>query len=131
MRDIRLSKEMGFNGASKHHKIEAPQIPVSCGPHGIFGLDGGGPPGLQPPVHRGLGAAQRVLRSRCGYVQPGGASPLTGHVLSDGITVRGFVYTQLCDVEQETNGLLTYGRRPKIPLEVIRRINEGGSESND
>lgn len=40
-------------------------------------------------------------------------------------TVQGFVYTQLCDVEQETNGLLTYGRTPKIPLEVIRRINEG------
>ena len=27
MRDIRLSKEMGFNGASKHHKIEAPRYP--------------------------------------------------------------------------------------------------------
>lgn len=40
--------------------------------------------------------------------------------------VQGFVYTQLCDVEQETNGLLTYGREPKIPLETIRRINEGG-----
>ena len=40
--------------------------------------------------------------------------------------VQGFVYTQLCDVEQETNGLLTYAREPKIPLEMIRRINEGG-----
>lgn len=27
MRDIRLSKEMGFNGARKYHKIEAPRYP--------------------------------------------------------------------------------------------------------
>lgn len=39
--------------------------------------------------------------------------------------VQGFTYTQLCDVEQETNGLLTYDRMPKIPLETIRNINEG------
>ncbi len=39
--------------------------------------------------------------------------------------VQGFCYTQLTDVEQEINGLLTYDRRPKVPLETIRRINEG------
>jgi hypothetical protein len=39
-------------------------------------------------------------------------------------TVRGFCYTQLTDVEQEINGLLTYDRRPKVPLEQIRRIHE-------
>lgn len=38
--------------------------------------------------------------------------------------VQGFVYTQICDVEQEINGLLTYDREPKVPLEEIRRINE-------
>lgn len=42
-------------------------------------------------------------------------------------TVQGFVYTQLCDVEQETNGLLTYAREPKVQLDVIRKINEGRS----
>lgn len=42
-------------------------------------------------------------------------------------TVQGFVYTQLCDVEQETNGLLTYAREPKVQLDVIREINEGRS----
>lgn len=39
--------------------------------------------------------------------------------------VQGFVYTQLCDVEQEINGLLTYDREPKLPMEKIRTINQG------
>lgn len=38
--------------------------------------------------------------------------------------VQGYCYTQLTDVEQEINGLLTYDRQPKIPLESIRRIND-------
>jgi beta-galactosidase/beta-glucuronidase len=38
--------------------------------------------------------------------------------------VSGFCYTQLTDVEQEANGLLTYDRKPKIPVEDIRRIND-------
>ncbi|WP_274362309.1 glycoside hydrolase family 2 protein [Paenibacillus thermotolerans] len=36
--------------------------------------------------------------------------------------VQGFCYTQLTDVEQEINGLLTYDRTPKAPLERIRDI---------
>jgi beta-galactosidase/beta-glucuronidase len=36
--------------------------------------------------------------------------------------VQGFCYTQLTDVEQEINGLLTYDRKPKAPLEKIRQI---------
>ncbi|WP_040953058.1 glycoside hydrolase family 2 protein [Gorillibacterium massiliense] len=39
--------------------------------------------------------------------------------------VQGFCYTQLTDVEQEINGLLTYDRVPKAPLETIRAIVEG------
>ncbi|WP_230986891.1 glycoside hydrolase family 2 protein [Cohnella fermenti] len=39
--------------------------------------------------------------------------------------VQGFCYTQLTDVEQEINGLLTYDRKPKVPLETIRRIVDG------
>lgn len=39
--------------------------------------------------------------------------------------VQGYCYTQLTDVEQEINGLLTYDRKPKLPLEKIRAINEG------
>lgn len=38
--------------------------------------------------------------------------------------LHGFCYTQLTDVEQETNGLLTYDRQIKIPLEAIREMND-------
>jgi hypothetical protein len=40
--------------------------------------------------------------------------------------VPGFVgicYTQLTDVEQEVNGLLTYDRKPKFPVAALREIN--------
>lgn len=36
----------------------------------------------------------------------------------------GYCYTQLTDVEQEINGILTYDRKPKCDLKEIRRINE-------
>jgi beta-galactosidase/beta-glucuronidase len=39
--------------------------------------------------------------------------------------VQGYCYTQLTDTETEICGLLTWDREPKIPLELIRRINEG------
>lgn len=43
----------------------------------------------------------------------------------DSPCVQGFCYTQLTDVEQEINGLLTYDRQPKADLEKIRRITCG------
>jgi beta-galactosidase/beta-glucuronidase len=42
--------------------------------------------------------------------------------------VVGFCYTQLLDTEQETNGLLTVDRKPKLPLERIREIVTGRSD---
>ncbi|HHV09871.1 MAG TPA: glycoside hydrolase family 2 [Clostridiales bacterium] len=39
--------------------------------------------------------------------------------------IQGFCYTQLTDVEQEINGLLTYDRKPKADLEEIKRITCG------
>lgn len=39
--------------------------------------------------------------------------------------VRGFCYTQLTDVEQEINGLVTYEREPKAAIEKIRAITIG------
>lgn len=39
--------------------------------------------------------------------------------------VQGFCYTQLTDVEQEQNGLLTNQRVPKLPLEVIHALVTG------
>ncbi|MGO4937442.1 glycoside hydrolase family 2 protein [Fundicoccus sp. Sow4_H7] len=42
----------------------------------------------------------------------------------------GFCYTQLYDVEQEINGLLTYDRQPKCPLEKIKAINSQYHSNN-
>lgn len=36
----------------------------------------------------------------------------------------GICYTQLTDVEQEINGLLTYDRKPKFDSKALREINE-------
>ncbi|ANN35510.1 glycoside hydrolase family 2 (plasmid) [Bacillus thuringiensis serovar coreanensis] len=38
--------------------------------------------------------------------------------------LHGYCYTQLTDVEQEINGLLTYDRNPKCELSLIRNIND-------
>ena len=43
----------------------------------------------------------------------------------DSPLIQGYCYTQLTDVENEENGLLTYHRNVKIPLDTIRKINEG------
>jgi hypothetical protein len=42
--------------------------------------------------------------------------------LLDSTPVCGFCYTQLTDVEQEVNGLLSYDRKPKADLAKIRGI---------
>ncbi|WP_138495273.1 glycoside hydrolase family 2 protein [Paenibacillus pinistramenti] len=39
--------------------------------------------------------------------------------------ISGYCYTQITDVQQEVNGLLTEDRKPKVPLEKIREINLG------
>lgn len=44
--------------------------------------------------------------------------------VEDSKVVVGFCYTQLCDVEQEINGLLTYDRKPKCDLKLIKNIND-------
>jgi beta-galactosidase/beta-glucuronidase len=36
----------------------------------------------------------------------------------------GFCYTQLTDVEQEMNGLMTYDRKPKYDVRVVKEIND-------
>ena len=50
-----------------------------------------------------------------------GYGALVSALLESG-PVQGFCYTQLTDVEQEVNGLLTYDRRPKGDLARIREI---------
>ncbi len=44
--------------------------------------------------------------------------------LMDPGPVQGFCYTQLTDVEQEQNGLLTFDRVPKVDPELIRPITQ-------
>lgn len=39
-------------------------------------------------------------------------------------SLHGYCYTQLTDVEQEINGLLTYDRQPKVDLSAIKAIND-------
>lgn len=38
--------------------------------------------------------------------------------------VSGYCYTQLTDVEQEVNGLLTPNRQPKVDLAEVKKVNE-------
>lgn len=38
--------------------------------------------------------------------------------------LHGYCYTQLTDVEQEINGLLSYNREPKCELSKIKKIND-------
>ncbi len=38
--------------------------------------------------------------------------------------IAGFCYTQLTDIEQETNGLLTYDRKPKLDPTEVANIHE-------
>jgi len=44
--------------------------------------------------------------------------------LMDSGPVQGFCYTQLTDVEQEKNGLLTFERKPKIDPALVRPITQ-------
>jgi beta-galactosidase/beta-glucuronidase len=44
--------------------------------------------------------------------------------LMDPGPVQGFCYTQLTDVEQEQNGLLTFDRVPKVDPELVRPITQ-------
>lgn len=46
-------------------------------------------------------------------------------VIQDSEVLSGYCYTQLTDVEQEVNGLLTADRIPKVEVETIREINLG------
>ena len=43
--------------------------------------------------------------------------------LLDNPNMFGFCYTQLYDVEQETNGLYTYNREPKFDMKLFAAIN--------
>jgi len=52
-------------------------------------------------------------------------------VLNTSRMIAGFCYTQLTDTLQESNGLLTADREPKIALATIRSIVEGTCHRNE
>ena len=45
------------------------------------------------------------------------------HAIQDLDYIVGYCYTQLTDVQQEVNGLLTMDRQPKVSVEKVREIN--------
>ena len=49
--------------------------------------------------------------------------------LVDSPMIAGFCYTQLTDTEQETNGLLTIDREPKLDPERVRAVNSRASRA--
>ncbi|WP_298988853.1 hypothetical protein [uncultured Pseudokineococcus sp.] len=68
-----------------------------------------------------------------GYTAAEDAGDWTARIaaLDDAVRASSFLagscYTQLTDTEQETNGLLDAQRRPKAPVEDIRRAVRGGA----
>ena len=80
-------------------------------------------------------APQSELERSWGYCEENDLSAYTRKyaaltkVIQNAPLVQGYCYTQLTDIENEENGLLTYQRGIKIPLETIRMINEGIWES--
>lgn len=44
------------------------------------------------------------------------------NALLDNTQIMGLCYTQLTNVEQEQNGLFTYDRKPKFPVDIFRKI---------
>jgi hypothetical protein len=64
-------------------------------------------------VYAAYGSAEELLEKYRDLMQ--GLSEL--HFLA------GFCYTQLTDIEQEVNGLLTFDRRPKVEPEAIAEIH--------
>ncbi len=63
-----------------------------------------------------LASAHALLERYRAQVAALAASPL----------VQGFCYTQLTDVEQEVNGLVTDRREPKVPLDALWAANQLG-----
>jgi len=75
------------------------------------------PPGLEVGGSWGYGEKPKTLEEFIARYRA-----LTESLLSNR-GVSGFCYTQLYDIEQETNGLYTYNRKPKVDPKIILSIN--------
>jgi hypothetical protein len=74
---------------------------------------------------------QKVPEQSWGYagIEPSGDSATTRlqglwTAIRDTPVFAGICYTQLTDVEQEINGLMTYDRKPKFPVELLKTLND-------
>ncbi|MHB0858081.1 MAG: glycoside hydrolase family 2 protein [Anaerolineae bacterium] len=71
-----------------------------------------------PPNHWGYGSLEpspdALLKDYRGLQEALAATDL----------VSGYCYTQLTDVEQEVNGLLTFNRKPKVDPDAVRALND-------
>ena len=103
-REVELAKELGFNGVRIHQKVEDPRFLYWCDRLGLLvwgeianayvfspeaaarlhaGVAGGAGARLQPPVHRGLGAAERELGRAEPAARPGAAALRAGALPPD------------------------------------------------
>ncbi len=78
-----------------------------------------------------LPKGEEVPADRWGYgrVEPNGEAFVARYrglqeALASQPQIAGYCYTQLTDVEQEINGLLTVHRRPKVDPTAIRALND-------
>ena len=88
----------------------------------------------EPLLVTEFGGLQLAGSGGWGYGQVAGGGQLLRAYrgLDEGLMARGpvegFCYTQLTDVEQERNGLLTFGRVPKVDPGLVRPITETPKE---
>ena len=73
--------------------------------------------GPDPSLYREVADGERLVDEYRALVTALRASPI----------VDGYCYTQLTDVEQETNGLLRMDRSPKVAIDAVREINEANA----
>jgi len=98
-------------------------------------LSAGQPAGRRPVLLTEFGGVSLAAGGSddWGYSTAGDAEALEDQVggilraVTSSRALAGFCYTQLTDTGQETNGLLTAGREPKIPVERVRRLVRGDS----
>jgi beta-galactosidase/beta-glucuronidase len=84
----------------------------------------------EPIVVSELGGVALTEDGGFGYTRAAGGEQLLNtyremvEALMQPGPVEGFCYTQLTDIEEEQNGLLTFDRRPKIDPSLLRPITE-------
>lgn len=80
-------------------------------------------------------AGEKEVEGSWGYTTASDAEDLLGRVrrlmlgVVEGGHCCGFVYTQLTDIEQETNGLYTFDRKEKLPASEVKKIIEDAKKT--